>query len=147
MGAILRNAVPNERAVIALCGISKLFVGELVEIGAPCGDCRVAGWACGRLLALSLVCAGVWRPCWPPRMLSHAATMCRRRMGCTRFQAPCRCDIRRPALSTECRAARVCASQEGHMGPLLPRHVHRAYQQLGAQGKVPNRPQVKRLLR
>ncbi|PNW88028.1 hypothetical protein CHLRE_01g011350v5 [Chlamydomonas reinhardtii] len=66
MTAILRNAVPNERAIIAMCGISKLFLGELVEM------------------------------------------------------------------------ARVCASQEGHTGPLLPRHVHRAYQQLGGLGKLPH---------
>ncbi|KAG2447050.1 hypothetical protein HYH02_007801 [Chlamydomonas schloesseri] len=66
MTAILRNAVPNERAIIAMCGISKLFLGELVEL------------------------------------------------------------------------ARVCASQEGHTGPLLPRHIHRAYQQLGGMGKLPH---------
>ncbi|KAG2444313.1 hypothetical protein HXX76_001070 [Chlamydomonas incerta] len=66
MTAILRNAVPNERAIIAMCGISKLFLGELVEM------------------------------------------------------------------------ARVCASQEGHTGPLLPRHVHRAYQQLGGMGRLPH---------
>eukprot|EP00198_Chlamydomonas_reinhardtii_P000087 XP_001689422.1 predicted protein [Chlamydomonas reinhardtii] len=66
MTAILRNAVPNERAIIAMCGISKLFLGELVEM------------------------------------------------------------------------ARVCASQEGHTGPLLPRHVHRAYQQLGGLAATAN---------
>ncbi|EFJ43650.1 hypothetical protein VOLCADRAFT_106752 [Volvox carteri f. nagariensis] len=75
MQAILLNAVPNEKAVIAMCGISKLFVGELVEL------------------------------------------------------------------------ARVCASQEAHTGPLLPRHVHRAYQQLGLQGKLPHRNNARRMFR
>ncbi|GFR46979.1 hypothetical protein Agub_g8631 [Astrephomene gubernaculifera] len=75
MQAILRNAVPNEKAVIAMCGISKLFVGELVE------------------------------------------------------------------------TARGCASQEGHTGPLLPRHIHRAYQQLGAAGKLPHRANARRVFR
>ncbi|GIL80555.1 hypothetical protein Vretimale_16023 [Volvox reticuliferus] len=75
MQAILHNVVPNEKAVIAMCGISKLFVGELVEL------------------------------------------------------------------------ARVCASQEGHTGPLLPRHIHRAYQQLGMQGKLPHRNNTRRMFR
>ncbi|GLC39495.1 hypothetical protein PLESTB_001808400 [Pleodorina starrii] len=75
MQAILHNVVPNEKAVIAMCGISKLFVGELVEL------------------------------------------------------------------------ARVCASLEGHQGPLLPRHIHRAYQQLGAQGKLPHRNSTRRMFR
>ena len=48
----------NDRTVIAVCGVSKVFVGELVE------------------------------------------------------------------------AARLLAAQEGHAGPLLPRHIHRAYQNL-----------------
>ncbi|GIL60388.1 hypothetical protein Vafri_14993 [Volvox africanus] len=75
MQSIFHNVVPNEKAVIAMCGISKLFVGELVEL------------------------------------------------------------------------ARVCASQEGHTGPLLPRHIHRAYQQLAVQGKLPHRNNARRLFR
>lgn len=76
MQIILRNTVPAEKAVIAMCGISKLFVGELVEL------------------------------------------------------------------------ARVCAAQDGHQGPLLPRHIRRAYQMLGAQGKLPGRRgQTKKVFR
>ncbi len=45
----------------------------------------------------------------------------------------------RPALSSPPPTARVCAAQDGHQGPLLPRHIRRAYQMLGAQGRLPGR--------
>ncbi|KXZ46416.1 hypothetical protein GPECTOR_44g9 [Gonium pectorale] len=75
MQAVLHNAQPAEKAVIAMCGIAKLFVGELVE------------------------------------------------------------------------NARVAAAQEGYTGPLLPRHIHRAYQQLAAVGKLPSRGGSRRIFR
>mmetsp|Transcript_16337 Transcript_16337/g.35317 ORF Transcript_16337/g.35317 Transcript_16337/m.35317 type:complete len:269 (+) Transcript_16337:34-840(+) len=67
---------PPDRAIIALCGMAKVYVGELVE------------------------------------------------------------------------AARLLAAEEGYQGPLLPRHIHRAYQNLNFRNKVPHRnPPPKRLFK
>lgn len=43
--------------------------------------------------------------------------------------------------------ARVLAAEEGHHGPLLPRHIHWAYQNLNCERKIPRRQPPKRLLR
>lgn len=40
--------------------------------------------------------------------------------------------------------ARERARLEGHMGPLLPRHVQRAYQELNRQNKIPHHKHSKK---
>ena len=44
-------------------------------------------------------------------------------------------------------AARECASQEGHQGPLLPRHVQCAYQKLQGEGRLTHKPPGRRMFR
>ena len=83
---------PNPNTTIVMCGITKIFVGDLIETGEE----------------------------EPPETL-----------GLSLF-------VIRTAQLQHAHAARMLAAEAGDKGALRPVHVHKAYQQLDREGKVPH---------
>lgn len=123
-----------DKAIIALCGIGKMFVGDMVEMGEWQQRAALRGQRVS--LRSPLTCSNSCDPlcarhtCSAPSPIMHRAYQC-----CNQFHAP----------PWHClHAARHMAGLEGHTGPLLPRHIRRAYQQLELVDKGPPRKQPRK---
>lgn len=141
----------DPKVVIALNSLAKMFIGEVVEKGAPPlpDALRVASW----------LCIWVWAWVWEAQGSWHGAG-CRKDTAGQQQPGPrlLACppshptQLRLPPFTPSCvypplAAARTIASDQGHHGALLPSHVRQAYQELSWEGRVSRRGPAKRLLR
>ena len=123
--------------VIAMCGIAKVFVGELVETGV-CAEPNVL---------LVVLCDHIRGKSRSPTMFLGFGDLCA--AHCTAITT-CNTLVTEGARLTPCElptAARSIAADQGDAGPLRRSHLEAAYQALDRAGRVPHRRLVKRLLR
>lgn len=114
MMQLLHNATghpPNPNTTIVMCGITKLFVGDLIETGMF------------RTQASSPICLAPSYDTWA-----------------TDLQCSLGNDLSIKACYWW-NAARVVAAEAGERGALRPVHVQKAYQRLDQEGKNPHRGQ------